>query len=155
MAVGQRIQKAAQRAAKQRTKRVKARQAGRSQRQAARQSGRSQRQARRQAGRTARTEAKSMGGKWSPGSTGARWSGAAGLAGALAPIAVTGLGGTPSSGDIPGPGEFGPYGIDPFQDPMMPSNGNGAGWWSQQTQTMQIGIIAAAGAGLWFLLRKK
>ena len=151
MAVGQRIRKAAQRAARQRTKRVQARQRGRTERRATRQAGRTERQASRQAGRTLRSQAKSLGGKWSPGSTAGRWEGAADLVGTVAaPIAGL-VGGRGSGSGYSSEEEFYLSGNGNGNG----NGGNGAGWWASQSQAMQIGNVAAGAAGLWFLLKKK
>jgi len=164
MAIGQRIQKAAQRAAKQRTKRVASRQetiqqaiSARQANVATRQAGRTTRKGQKQKGKTDRTLAKAGGGKWSPGSTAGRWQGAADIAGSVAPV-VGSLAGA-AMGLPPGLGSLGSLGGRGTEEEYyLPSNGNGngnGGWWASQSQAMQIGIVAAGAAGLWFLMKKK
>jgi hypothetical protein len=136
--------------------------ARRATRKAQRQRQRTARARARQRGRTARAQAKGAGGKWSAGSTAARWGGisdvtgsvvsaAAPLAGAAMGIPSEGLGGF-DDGAVSGTMDD-PYGAGDGYDSELPAEMGAGNWFTNQSTPVKIGIVAGA-AGLAYMLLK-
>jgi len=132
-------------------------------RKAQRQRQRTARQRARQRGRTQRARAKGAGGKWSPGSTAARWQGISDVTGSVADVAsplvgglLGGEGGGMAGADLGGMAES-PGFEEPFgDDESFEMAGNGAGnWWTDQSMAVKAGIVAAGLAAAYMAFGRK